>query len=65
MNFVAVSRVCIKWVDDQVEQQKTIDNRQLYITQTLLFKDIENFTAKKGKFSDKKILIFFIFLLKT
>ena len=25
----------------------------------------ENFTTKKWKFSDKKILIFFIFLLKT
>ena len=36
-----------------------------YITKTLLFKYIENFTTKKGKISDKKILIFFIFLLKT
>ena len=30
-----------------------------------LFKYTENFTNKKGKFSDKKNLIFFIFLLKT
>ena len=36
-----------------------------FITKTCLFKYIENFTTKKGKFSDKKILIFFIFLLKT
>ena len=35
------------------------------ITKTRLFKYIENFTIKKWKFSDKKILIFFIFLLKT
>ena len=35
------------------------------ITKTCLFKYIENFTTKKWKFSDKKILIFFIFLLKT
>ena len=36
-----------------------------YITETRLFKSIENFTTKKGNFSDKKILIFFISLLKT
>ena len=35
------------------------------ITKTCLSKYTENFTTKKGKFSDKKILIFFIFLLKT
>ena len=35
------------------------------ITIARLFKYIENFTTKKGKFSDKKYLIFFIFLLKT
>ena len=35
------------------------------ITKTRLFKNTENFTNKKWKFSDKKILIFFIFLLKT
>ena len=34
------------------------------ITKTRLFKHIENFTTKNGKFSDKN-LIFFIFLLKT
>ena len=34
------------------------------IMKTCLFKYIENFTTKKGKFK-KKILIFFIFLLKT
>ena len=36
------------------------------ITKTRLFKDIENFTFKNWKFSDKKkTLIFFVFLLKT
>ena len=30
-----------------------------FITKTHLFKYIENFTTKKGKFSDKKNLIFF------
>ena len=30
-----------------------------------LFKYTENFTTKKWKFSDKKSLIFFIFLLKN
>ena len=35
------------------------------ITKTRLFKYTENFTRKNGKFSDKKTLIFFIFLLKT
>ena len=35
------------------------------ITKTRLFKYIENFTSKNRKFSDKKTLIFFIFLLKT
>ena len=36
------------------------------ITKTLLFKYVENFTTKKGKFSDKKKnRIFFIFLLKN
>ena len=40
------------------------DNR-LCITKTCLFKYTENFITKKGKFSDKKNLIFFIFLLKT
>ena len=36
-----------------------------YITKTRLFKYIENFTTKKWKFSDEKILIFFLILLKT
>ena len=35
------------------------------IMKTRLFKYIENFTSKNLKFSDKKTLIFFIFLLKT
>ena len=34
------------------------------ITKTRLFKYTENFTTKNWKFSDKKILIFFKFLLK-
>ena len=32
---------------------------------TRLFKYTENFTTKNDNFSEKKILIFFIFLLKT
>ena len=36
-----------------------------FITKTRLFKYTENCTTKKRKFSDKKILIFFMFLLKT
>ena len=35
------------------------------IMKTRLFKYIEHFTTKKEKFSDKKHLIFFIFLLKS
>ena len=35
-----------------------------HITKTRLYKYTENFTTKKWKFSDKKILIVFIFLLK-
>ena len=38
---------------------------ELYITKTCLFKYTENFITKKWKFSDKKNLIFFKFLLKT
>ena len=33
-----------------------------YITKTCLFKYIENFTTKKGKFSDKNADIFLILL---
>ena len=35
------------------------------ITKTRLFKYIENFISKNWQFSDRKTLIFFIFLLKT
>ena len=35
------------------------------ITKTRLFKYIESFTTKKWKFSDEKMLVVFIFLLKT
>ena len=35
------------------------------ITKTCLFKYTENFTTKKWKFTDKKSIIFFIFLLKN
>ena len=45
----------------EVSQSQNIDN----ITKTVLFKYTENFITKRWKFSDKKILIFFIFLLKT
>ena len=38
---------------------------EFHITKTRLFKYIDKFTTEKGKFSDKKILIFFIFLHKT
>ena len=40
-------------------------SRENAITKTRLFKYTENFTTKKWKFSDKTILIFFLFLLKT
>ena len=36
-----------------------------YITKTRLFKYIENFATKNWKFSDKNILMFFIFLIQT
>ena len=36
-----------------------------HIMKTRLFKYTENFTTKKWKFSDKKILVFFLFLLET
>ena len=43
------------------EKLYTSWNRTItYITKTRLFKYIENFTTKKGIFSDKKILIFHI-----
>ena len=35
------------------------------IMKTHLFKYIEQFTSKNWNFSDKKILIFFLFLLQT
>ena len=35
------------------------------IMRTRLFKYVENFTSRKWKFSDKKTLIIFIFVLKT
>ena len=38
---------------------------QCHITKTRLFKYIENLTSKNSKFSDKKNLVFLIFLLKT
>ena len=36
-----------------------------YVTKTSVFKYIDNFTSKNWKFSDKKTLIFFIFLFKN
>ena len=47
------------------EQRSIQINVFLIITKTCLFKYTENFTTKKWKFSDKKILIFFTFLLKN
>ena len=41
------------------------DMQHMFIRKTRLFKYIENFTSKNWKFSDKKILIYFLFLLKT
>ena len=40
-------------------------NKSIFIPKTRLYKYTEKFTTKNWKFSDKKILIFFIFLLKT
>ena len=52
-----------QWLELSAESQR--QKTYLYITKTRLFKYTENFTTKKWKFSDKKPLIFFIFLLKT
>ena len=41
-----------------------LKGKYVSITKTRLFKYIANFTTKKWKFSDKKNLILFIFLLK-
>ena len=38
---------------------------QIYITKTRLFKYTDDFTTKKNENFQIKILIFFIFLLKT
>ena len=45
--------------------QEEAQSHDIAITKTCLFKYAENFTNKKWKFSDKKNLIFFIFLLKA
>ena len=47
--------------DLEPQQKKTT----ITSTKTPLFKYIENFTTKKGKFSGKNIRYFFIYLLKT
>ena len=43
----------------------SLGTNAVVITKTYLFKHTENFTTKKWTFSEKKILIFFIFLPKT
>ena len=60
---------------DQDSVQKAVDyfnsgevwvrERPHVITKTRLFKYIEKFTTKKGKFLDKKILKFFLISVKT
>ena len=55
---------------DIITLTEILPERSLYeinehITKTLLFNYIKNFISKNWKFSDKKTLIFFIFLLKT
>ena len=51
--------------EDRANKEREVTSKRPTITKTRLFKYIENFTTKKRKISDKKILTFFIFLLKT
>ena len=63
-----VNKISIKIVLAYRDKLYTCTIRKLQnatITKTRLFKYKENFTAKTWKFSDKKNLIIFIFLLKT
>ena len=43
----------------------THEMRLANIAKTLLFKYIDNFTTQKWKLSDEKILVVFLFVLKT
>ena len=55
------------WADTQISKYilfKGLDT-PVSITKTCLFKYTENFTVKKWNKNQIKILIFFIFLLKT
>ena len=75
--ITAISEENIVWWEilyfDEKQNNQLLEEPQLQtiayqwqdITKTRLFKDNETFTTKKWKFSDKKILIIFIFLLKT
>ena len=60
--YVKIPRKCH---DHEAQPSRGTKRRRDDITKTRLFKYIENFTTKNWKFSDKKTLIFFIFLLKT
>ena len=51
------------WYPLEMPQQGAFNDYP--IMKTCLFKYIKNVTSKNIKFSDKKNLIFFIFLLKT
>ena len=61
-NWTCQIRLRTSFLQENCEQWMLLE---VNITKTRLFKYIENFTTKKWKFSDKKNLIFFIFLLKT
>ena len=49
----------------QLQEEIKRVKKKCSITKTRLFKYIENFTTKTTKSFQMKILIFFIFLLKT
>ena len=52
----------LQWVDKHISY---FSMKTCHYENTPLFKYIENFTTKKENFQIKKILIFYIFLLKT
>ena len=52
--FASNIKATTSWVWHQLGSEIFFTQSMLIIMKTLLFKDIENFTTKKGKFSDKK-----------
>ena len=64
MHTVIYSYTCTRNIELK-HRGRSLKDGHVCITKTRLFKYIENFTSKNWKFSDKKTLTFFIFLLKT